>query len=101
MSYSERYMFERGMLTNGQMLACVMTGLAIILTALDAGSVLTGGIPYLFYDGMAVFFIVASILLYGAADCFAGYRRWAASQVYDDRRGPLLYDDPIWPIVRW
>lgn len=90
-----------GRYTNGRMLADTMTVIAAAASALDAGSVMAGGIPYFFYDGMAVFFTVASILLYGAADCFAGFRAWAALPMYDDFRGPLLYDDPYWPIVRW
>lgn len=81
-----------GRYTNGRMLADVMTAAAAVLTASDAASVLAGGIPYFFYDGMAVFFICAAILLRGAADCFAGFRAWSALPVYDARRGPLLYD---------
>lgn len=81
-----------GRYTNGRMLADVMTAGAAVLAASDTASVLAGGIPCFFYDGMAVFFICAAVLLRGAADCFAGFRAWSALPAYDARRGPLLYD---------
>lgn len=97
---SRRNMYRRRA-TNGGMISAVLLLTALLCSAADAGSAAAGGDPYFFYDGMTVFFSVLSILLYGAADCFAGFRAWAALPVYDDRMGPLMYDDPRWPALRW